>query len=826
MSTDTPRAVRKTKAEDNTLRMDIAKLKEDFTRHLRYTLAITERDTTPLVNYMAFSLAIRDRLVDAWMKTLDAYSEQNPRELYYLSLEFLIGRLLSNNVTNLGLEKICEEALKNRKFNWAATKDYEVDAGLGNGGLGRLAACFLDSLSTLDIPSMGYGLRYDYGIFKQKIVRGMQVEEPDNWLANGYPWEFKRPEHEVYVQFGGEVQVQMVDGRQEWHWIPAGRVKGIPYDVPIVGYGATSVNTLRLWSAAADNEFDLEDFNQGSYVDAVQSKVLAENLTKVLYPNDNIDQGKELRLRQQYFFVACTLQDILRRHRRRGNTIAQLPDKAFLQLNDTHPTLVIPELMRILLDEEHMEWEDAWHITTSCVGYTNHTILPEALEKWSVSLFGKLLPRHLQIIFEINGRFLQSVSTRYPNDKARLARMSIIQESPFKAVRMANLAIVGAKRVNGVAKIHSDILKKVIFKDFADIWPYKFMNVTNGITQRRWLLNSNPRLAALITSKIGPAWITNLYKLSDLLEYQDDEEFMQEFHAIKEENKVKLAKVILETTGVEVDPKSIFDVQIKRLHEYKRQLLLTLYIIMLYNRLIENPDYDMYPHTFIFSGKSAPGYATAKLIIRLIHSVAEAVNTHPTVSQKLKVVFLPDYRVSLAEQIIPAANVSEQISLAGTEASGTGNMKLMLNGALTLGTMDGANVEIHDAVGDDNIFIFGLRAEEVAAKRPSYNPKDIYYADAEIKKVIDTISNNVFSILEPGLYAPLVRNLIDFGDYYMLLADLRSYADAQEKVDALYRDQKTWDKKALTNVAFSGKFSSDRTIREYCDLIWNVVPWR
>ncbi|MBQ6470526.1 MAG: glycogen/starch/alpha-glucan phosphorylase, partial [Victivallales bacterium] len=690
----------------------------------------------------------------------------------------------------------------------------------------RLAACFMDSLATLDIPCMGYGLRYDYGIFKQKIVKGAQVEEPDNWLRYGFPWEFKRPEREVFVQFGGEVKVSEVNGRQEWHWVPAEQVKGIPYDIPVVGYAGKTVNTLRLWSAAADNEFDLENFNKGSYVDAVQSKVLAENLTKVLYPNDNIDQGKELRLRQQYFFVACTLSDILRRHKMRGNSWSELSDKVFIQLNDTHPTLVIPELMRLLLDQEGLGWGEAWKITTACVGYTNHTILPEALEKWSLSRFAKLLPRHTQIIYEINARFLQEISIRYPGDKARLARMSIIEEQPRKAVRMAHLALVGARRVNGVAKLHSDILRDVIFKDFSEIWPYKFVNVTNGITQRRWLLASNPKLANLITSKIGPAWITNLYKLTDLLEFSDDEEFMQEFRAIKQENKKRLAKYIADNLNITVDPESLFDVQIKRLHEYKRQLLLTLYIIMLYNRLVENPELDVQPRTFLFSGKAAPGYATAKLVIRLIHSVAEAVNNHPTVSQKLKVVFLPDYRVSLAEQIIPAANLSEQISLAGTEASGTGNMKLMLNGAITIGTMDGANVEIHNEVGEDNIFIFGLRSEQVAARRPTYNPRDIYYSDLEIQKVIDTINENVFSILQPGVFAPLVRNLLDFGDYYMLLADLRDYAQTQDRVAELYRNPREWDRKALVNVARAGKFSSDRTIRDYSDLIWNVSPFK
>lgn len=818
--------VEQKKKNDDRQRSEVAKLREDFAHNLRYTLAISGLHMTELVNYLALSLTVRDRLVDRWLATQDEFTTSNPREIYYLSLEFLVGRLLSNNVINLGLEDVCRKALEGNKFSWEQTRDFEVDAGLGNGGLGRLAACFLDSMSTLNFPSIGYGLRYDYGIFKQKIVNGAQVEEPDNWLRNGYPWEVRRPEREVFVQFGGEVKIVENNGRQDWCWKPEERVKGIPFDIPIVGYGGNTVNTLRLWSAFADNEFNLDSFNKGSYLDAVQNKVMAENLTKVLYPNDNMDQGKELRLRQQYFFVACSVRDILRRHIARGNTWKQLPEKVFIQLNDTHPTLVIPEIMRILLDEERMNWDDAWRITSSCVAYTNHTVLPEALEKWGLELFERILPRHTQIIFEINGRLLKEVCYRYPGDQHRLERMSIIEEHPVKAIRMSHLAMTGSTKINGVAEIHSEILKKEIFKDFAEFWPDKFTNVTNGITQRRWLLNANPGLAKLITDNIGPEWITDLYKLKELEKFADDGEFLRQFREIKQANKRALAAYILKTQNIDVNPESIFDVQIKRLHEYKRQLMLTLYIIMLYNRLVDNKDLDMVPRTFIFSGKAAPGYATAKLVIRLIHAVAEAVNTHPTVKDKLRVVFMPDYRVSLAEHIIPAANISEQISLAGTEASGTGNMKLMLNGALTVGTLDGANVEIRNEAGEDNIFIFGMNAAEVIAKRHNYSPWDIYYTDNEIRRVLDTLKHDVFSILTPGVFEPLVKALLDYGDHYMLLADLRNYSDTQDKVDALYRDHLAWDRKALLNVARSGKFSSDRTIQEYSDKIWHIPPWK
>ncbi len=810
--------------QDRRVAMTADGVREDFAWHLRYTLAKDQEWATDRDFYTALASAVRDRVVERWIATQTSYRAQNVKQVSYLSLEFLIGRLLGNNVINLGLEDACREALAEIGPGWQALSDHEADAGLGNGGLGRLAACFLDSMSTLRIPGIGYGLRYDYGIFRQRIVNGAQVEEPDHWLKNGYPWELVRPEHACSVFFEGRVESVHIEGRLEWRWVDAKPVIGVPYDLPIVGYGGNAVNTLRLWSARSDDEFDFEDFNSGSYVDAVESKVLAENLTKVLYPNDNVLQGKELRLRQQYFFVSCSVQDILRRFQLENHDWSALPGKVFIQLNETHPALVIPELMRLLVDREHLDWDLAWDLTRRCVGYTNHTILPEALETWSVPLFQRLLPRHMQLIYEINGRFLREVASRWPGDVARLQRMSVIDEGGEKKVRMANLALIGCSAVNGVAKLHSAIIRGCLFADFAELWPGKFQNKTNGITQRRWLLAANPGLADLVSGRIGRGWITDLAQLNRLEPLVDDREFMQRFRAVKQANKAALAEYIRKTLAISVDPESIFDVQVKRLHEYKRQLLLTLYIIVLFDRLIHQPDLDIQPRTFLFAAKAAPGYHMAKLIIRLIHGIAEVVNAHPVISRKIKVVFLPDYSVSLAEKIIPAANVSEQISLAGTEASGTGNMKLMLNGALTVGTLDGANVEIREAVGDENIFIFGLRAEEVAARRAAYRSREIYGNDPEIRRAIDLIRQNTFCVLTPGLFDPIVQSLLDYNDHYMILQDLRAFIETQEAVDRLYRDPLAWDRKALINVARAGVFSSDRTIREYASEIWHVSP--
>lgn len=799
-------------------------LSDSLQWHLHHTLAVSQSKETDGDWYLAFSVGLRDQLAERWMKTQDCYAGKKVRRAYYLSLEFLIGRLLGNNAMNMGLYDKCREALADGKLSWEDMQEMERDPGLGNGGLGRLAACFVDSLATLHLPCIGYGLRYDYGLFRQQIVNGAQVEEPDTWKKEGYPWEFKRPGYAHTVCFGGETRQMDVNGKLVWRWFPAERVTGMPYDIPVVGYGGRNVNNLRLWSAEAYNEFDFQDFNEGSYEEAVDSKIRAENLTKVLYPNDNIQQGKELRLRQQYFFVACSLHDILRRHFSEGGTVETLPEKVTIQLNDTHPTLVIPEMMRILVDERGVEWGKAWEITRACVNYTNHTILPEALEKWSVPLLRYLLPRHLQIIFDINSRFLEEVSSRYPGDLDKLRSMSVIEEGGEQSIRMANLAVIGSTHVNGVAEIHSRILKEVIFKDFAEMWPGKFTNMTNGITQRRWLLFCNRPLARLITSRIGDGWITDLFKLRDLEKFIEDEEFLKELMEVKRENKRRLAAFIEKTLDQKVDVESLFDVQVKRLHEYKRQLMLVLYIIIIYQRMLKNPSLDYPRRTFVFAAKAAPGYAMAKLIIRLIHAVAQKISETPEVCDRLKVVFLPDYRVSLAEMIIPAADLSEQISLAGMEASGTGCMKLMLNGALTIGTLDGANVEMAQEAGRENLFIFGMTAEEVAARRNSYSPWDIYHTDAEIRGAIEAIRDNVFRPQEPSLFLPIVQSLLDFGDHYMLLGDLKSYIAEQEKVNQLYKEPMAWARKVLLNIARSGKFSSDRTIGEYADQIWKIEP--
>jgi len=799
-------------------------LKQDFEHHLRRTLAKDRYTATDRDRYYALALAVRDRLIERWIATQQTHHKKNVKRLYYLSLEFLIGRLLGNNVINLNLEDSCRKAMSDVGLDWENFRDYEVDAGLGNVGLGRLAACFLDSLATLNLPAVGYGLRYDFGIFKQRIVNGYQVEQPDEWLKLGYPWEIAHPEFSFPVQFEGRVETLTGSNGKEWRWLDAKTVVGMPYDLPVVGYGGNTVNTLRLWSAKAAEEFDLDDFNRGEYVDAVANKVLAENLTKVLYPNDNVFEGKELRLKQQYFFVSCTLQDILRRFKSDGNAWDVFPDKVFMQLNDTHPSLVIPELMRLLIDHEGLGWDQSWDITTAATGYTNHTILPEALEKWPVDILERLLPRHLQIIYEINAKFMRDIASRYPLDVDRMRRMSIIEEGDQKHIRMAHLAIVGSCSVNGVAKLHSELLRSKVLRDFAEYWPAKFNNKTNGITPRRWLLNANPGLARLITDAIGDRWITDLDQLRKLEPFVDDNGFCQRFRAVKSHNKRLLAAYIEHEVGIRVSPESLFDVQVKRLHEYKRQLMLLLYIISLYNRLKRDPGLNIAPRTFIISAKAAPGYSMAKLIIKLIHQVAEVINRDPQVCDKLKVVFLPNYSVSVAERIIPAGDLSEQISLAGTEASGTGNMKLQLNGALTIGTLDGANMEILEEVGHENIFIFGLTAADVESRRPSYDPWAIYYSDEEIRQVLEFIERDFFSMLEPGIFRPITQSLLAGGDHYMLLADLREYIQTQDKVDAAYRDPDGWVRKTILNVARAGRFSSDRTIREYASQIWHVDP--
>ena len=777
----------------------------------------------PTATAIILALAVRDQLVDRWIATQQTHHKKNVKRVYYLSLEFLIGRMMGNNVINLRMEDICRTAMSQEGLDWEDLREYEIDAGLGNGGLGRLAACFLDSIATLDLPAVGYGLRYDFGIFKQNIKNGYQVEQPEEWLKHPYPWD-PHPEFSFEVQFEGRVETRSGPKGPEWHWLDTKRVIGIPYDLPVVGYGGRTVNTLRLWSAKSAEEFDLDDFNRGEYVEAVVNKVLAENLTKVLYPNDTVSAGKELRLKQEYFFVSCTIQDILRRFKSDGNAWETFPDKVFVQLNDTHPALVIPELMRLLMDREGLDWEQAWRIATAATGYTNHTILPEALEKWPIPMVEWLLPRHLQIIYEINARFLRDVACRYPFDGDRLRRMSIIEEGEPKYVRMAHMAIVGSSSVNGVSALHTELLRTTVLRDFAEHWPSKFNNKTNGITPRRWLLKANPPLARLITEAIGDRWITDLEELRKLEKFADDRAFRESFRAAKHYNKQALARLIGDTLGIGVSPDSLFDVQVKRMHEYKRQLLLVLFMIVLYNRLKTNPALTVVPRTFIIGGKAAPGYAMAKLIIKLIHQIADVVNRDAQINEKMKVVFLPNYRVSLAEKIIPAANLSEQISLAGTEASGTGNMKLQLNGAVTIGTLDGANVEILEEVGKDNIFIFGLTAQEVEERRPFYNPWNLYHADEEIRQAVQLIERDFFSMMEPGIFRPVTWSLLEGGDYYMLLADLRDYIQTQERVDAAYKDPGGWDRKAIINVARAGKFSSDRTIQEYASQIWHVQP--
>ena len=799
-------------------------IKIGFAHNLKYGLANTRKGSSTRRDlYLALALTVRDKLIDRWHETREARIEIKGKRAYYLSLEFLIGRAMGNNVINLGLEKPVREACEALGLNWDDLREEEVDAGLGNGGLGRLAACFLDSLATLEYPAIGYGLRYDYGIFRQRIVNGYQHEDPDDWLSSVNPWEIVRPNYSYTVGFGGHVETISENGRTFMKWFPDSEVVGIPYDVPIVGYNGVCVNILRLWSARASQSFKFDDFNMGDYEHAVQAKTQAENLTKVLYPNDHFYAGQELRLKQQYFFVACTLHDILRRFKADHGNLDLLPDKIAVQLNDTHPSLSIPELMRILVDEEKLDWDKAWDLTVRSMGYTNHTLLPEALEKWPVEMFERLLPRHLQIVYEINRRFLDKVAEKFPKDDDRLQRMSLIQEGPKRHVRMAFLSIVGSHSTNGVAALHTDLLKRDLLPDFFAMFPERFNNKTNGVTQRRWLLKSNPGLASLITESIGDKWITDLSELRTLVPLAEDSAFRQQFCAVKTAAKVKLANHVRSRMGITLNPDFLFDAQVKRLHEYKRQLLNALHIVALYNRLRKNPHAEMTPITFLFAAKAAPGYDMAKLIIKFINNLSVVVNNDPSVREKLQVYFLPNYQVSLAEKIIPATDVSEQISLAGLEASGTGNMKFMMNGALTVGTLDGANVEMLEEVGKDNIFIFGLTTGQVAELKGYYNPKWHYEHDTETREALDLIASGHFNTKEPGIFQPILDSLLK-QDRYMHLADLTAYCQTHEKVQALYRDREAWARKAILNVAYSGKFSSDRTILEYAREIWQIKP--
>ncbi len=795
-----------------------------FAAHLEYTLGVDSHSASMHDRYMALAFAVRDRLTGQWMHTQRTHHDLGAKRVYYLSLEFLMGRATGNNVINLGLEGAVRKALSSLGYDWEELREQEVDAGLGNGGLGRLAACFLDSLATLQIPAYGYGLRYDYGIFRQVIENGYQVEQPDYWLRRGNPWEVERHDVTIPVHFGGRVISGQRSGRSRSIWVDTQPVMGVAYDTPIVGYGGATVNTLRLWSARAAEEFDFKDFNEGDYVEAVRSKVSAENLTKVLYPNDMLYLGRELRLKQQYLFVACSLHDILRRFRKAGRRWEEFPDLVAIQLNDTHPSLAIPELMRLLVDREGVDWDLAWDITVRSIGYTNHTLMPEALEKWPVAMLETLLPRHLQIIYLINHYFLQRVAIFFPGDSGKQQSMSLVEEGSSKQIRMAYLSIVGSHSTNGVAALHTELLKARLVPDFARLMPERFNNKTNGITQRRWLLAANPPLAALITGAIGDRWITDFSQIARLKPFAEDPAFRAAFRGVKRAGKAALASYVKREHGWVLDPDTLFDVQVKRIHEYKRQLLAALHLVMLYNRVRRGNPSDFVPRTFLFAGKAAPGYRMAKLIIKLICNVAYVVNNNEATSRVLKVLFLPNYRVSLAERIFPAADLSEQISTAGTEASGTGNMKFMCNGAITIGTLDGANIEIAEEVGKENVFIFGLTAEQVEELRPGYRPDDYYRRNAEIKEAIDLLFSGHFNFSEPGIFEPIRRELLEEGDRYMHLADLEPYASTQAAVDALYQDQEEWSRRAILNVAASGKFSTDRTITEYAREVWGVAP--
>ena len=795
-------------------------------RHLISTLARHPASATPRDWWVATALAVRDTIHERMIATQRRHNEKNVRRLYYFSLEYLMGRLFGNNLLATGLLDAARVALEALGQDFEQIREAEADMGLGNGGLGRLAACFLDSLATLDYPALGYGIYYEFGLFKQAFQQGHQVERPDNWIIFGSPWEVVRPEYAQEVRLFGRVENVFDDrGNARPRWVDTKTILGVPHDIPIAGYGTTTVNLLRLWASKSTEDFDLEAFNRGGYVEAVREKAIGETVSKVLYPNDKTENGKELRLMQQYFFVACSLRDIIRRHfRQPANSWANFSDKVAVQLNDTHPAIAIVELLRILLDEENMAWDAAWAITSRTFAYTNHTLLPEALEKWTVELFARLLPRHLQIIYVLNEQLLRAVERQWPGDNWKKTVCSLIEENGHKQVRMANLSVVGSHAVNGVAEIHTALLKQNLFPEFNELYPGKFQNKTNGITPRRWLLKSNPRLAALLTRKLGRAdWVRNLDLLRGLEEFANEPAFRREFMAIKRANKVDLAAVIKTECGLVVSPDAIFDVQIKRLHEYKRQHLNLLHIMTLYRRLLQNPSLDLVPRVFIFGAKAAPGYDLAKNIIRAINVIGAHINADERIGGKLKVAFLPNYRVSLAEKIIPAADLSEQISTAGKEASGTGNMKLSLNGALTIGTLDGANVEIRDEVGADNIFIFGLTVEEVVAlTAKGYCSQDYYQADEELRAVIDWLGSDYFTPGELGAFGSLHHSLLAGGDPFLLLADYRSYCTAQASADQAYRDPAQWARRAILNTARLGKFSSDRTIREYANDIWHL----
>ncbi len=799
-------------------------MKESILYHLKFSMAHDTESATKRDWWIATAKAVQERIIERMIATQAVHHHEEVRRVYYLSLEFLMGRLFSNSLYSIGLFDQTAEALKELGLDLSELRGEEYDMGLGNGGLGRLAACFLDSLATLDYPAIGYGIHYEFGLFRQEFNKGHQIELPDDWMRFGTPWEIVRPEFTQTVELYGHVENVFDDtGSYVPRWVNTKKILGVPYDIPIPGYGTQTVNFLRLWESRPSEKINLEAFNRGGYSEALAEKTQSETVSKVLYPNDKTEAGKELRLLQQYFFVSCSLRDIIRRFHKVPRPWTEFSDKVAIQLNDTHPALAVVELMRILQDEERVSWDEAWSIVTKTFAYTNHTLLPEALEKWSVPLFQKVLPRHLQIIFEINKRLLEEVEQRWPGDSNKKRSMSLIEEGGVQMVRMANLAVVGSHSVNGVAALHTELLKKHLFADFDAFYPGKINNKTNGITPRRWLQAANPRLSKLITSKIGDGWIKDLDQLRGLEKFADDAQFQHEFMEIKRANKADFARFVEHECGVVIDPTALFDVQIKRLHEYKRQHLNLLHIVALYRRILQDPSLDIQPRVFVFAAKAAPGYDLAKCIIKAINAVGAKINSDPRVHDKLKVAFVPNYRVSVAQRIIPAADLSEQISTAGKEASGTGNMKLQLNGALTIGTLDGANVEILEEVGPENIFIFGMTVDEVEAlHHKGYNPRDYYNADEELRAVVDWIGSNYFTPDEPGALQPLARSFLDGGDPYLCLADFRSYCDAQAKVDAAYRDPAKWARMAIMNTARAGKFSSDRTIHEYAREIWTL----
>jgi glycogen phosphorylase len=806
------------------LGMSASALEEDFCRYFNHTLGWDKTSVSSHHVYSSCAQVLRDRLVERWRRTQRAYDESDCRQAYYLSLEFLMGRALGNALLNLDLEGAGVEAMRALGLDMEEVQELESDAGLGNGGLGRLAACFLDSCATLQLPVTGYGIRYEYGMFRQKIEHGHQMEEPDHWLRNGNPWEIERPEYAVRVKFGGRSDF-FTDARNNTcaRWIDTQDVMAIPYDMPIPGYRNGTVNTLRLWKAGATEEFDLAEFNAGSYTEAVAAKNAAEHITMVLYPNDASENGKELRLRQQYFLASASLQDVLRRWvSKHGNDFSGFAEKNCFQLNDTHPTCAVPELMRLLMDEHGLGWNEAWDITSNTMAYTNHTLLPEALERWSVHMFGRLLPRILDIIYEINARFTKEVSMRWPGDVDRERRMSIIEEGDVPQIRMAYLAVVACHSVNGVAALHSELLQQHLFHDFSELWPGKFNNKTNGVTPRRWMASSNPLLSGLIDRRIGEDWRTHLSGLTALREHVDDRKFRTEWHEVKQANKRQLAEMVARECKIEFDPAAMFDVQVKRIHEYKRQLLNVLHVIHLYDRIKRGDTKDWTPRCVLIGGKAAPGYLMAKRIIRLVTAVADVVNNDPATKGLLRLAFLPDYRVSAMEVICPAADLSEQISTAGKEASGTGNMKFMMNGAITIGTLDGANIEILEETGVENFFLFGLTAAQVEAVRGHYDPAAIVAADADLFRVIHLLNSGHFNLFEPGLFDPVVQAILSPDDPWLTVADFRGYVDAQRKVAEAYRDRERWIRMSILNTAASGKFSSDRTILDYNHDIWHL----